>query len=107
MANRKELQIGNFVITADSYQWILSKEKISEGSRNPNKKSNIGSTIRSVVGYYGTLNSLLERLVDEHMKDSLIDVDELNQLYTTSINDIVDDVAKLTENINPINDDIS
>ncbi len=83
--NKDIIRIGDYIISADSLQWILSKEKISRGSKNPNLLQSKGEKIITVLGYYSTLRGLVSAISDDTLKDSLSEVEELRDLVETSM----------------------
>jgi len=99
MANVKKTRdcivVGDYVISADKYQWILSKQHISNGSRNPNLSDTKGEKIETVIGYYGSLPLLVEKIIDDSMKDMLSETEDLRSLVTKSLLNIAETVKKL------------
>ena len=93
--NRDQIRIGDYIITADSLQWILSKEHISEGSKNPNLANSKGKLIVTVLGYYTKLNHLVAAISEDVMKDNLGEVNDLRELIEVSMLELAQNVKKL------------
>lgn len=67
-----EIHIGNWMITADSYQYILQRGYESKKGKNAGKVS------YSTEGFYPRLEDLLISLLEKRLKDS--DVQSISKL---------------------------
>lgn len=74
-----------YEIKTDRLQWILYEKKTTgEDSKNP------GETYLEPLGYYGSLNSLVEALMDQELRDEW---DEANGVLD-NVRDIMLDFVK-------------
>ena len=92
--NRDSIRIGDYIISADSLQWILSKERVSRGTKNPKLGGTKGDDILVVLGYYSTLKSLVSAISDDTMRNALGDVDNLRDLVEQSMLKLAENVKK-------------
>ena len=86
------IRVGNYEISGDENQFILSEIKIIQdgGGNFKAKPENIGKERVSILGYYGRLDHLVNRLLTLQLQQS--DAETLEQLVAT-LNRATSDLA--------------
>ncbi len=78
-----KVKIGDYLIKSDPYCYVLTKQKI----RKEGKKK--GEEYQDTLGYYGTLESCVEAIIEEGIRSS----------EATSLKMIVDEVNEIKQEI--------
>ena len=85
--------IGNYYLKADKYNYILVQRRLK--ADGPKTKAD-GSMIDAEIGYYATLDSLLDSLSNRITREKILS-DEL-----TTVDEIVEHVRQLRKTISGI-----
>ncbi len=89
------MRFNNYEITADSLNWKLEEVSTVKKSKNP---ENIGKEIFTLVGFYGSLEALIERLRESvlrevwSMSSNTREVTEMLIMELEDVNKIKDEV---------------
>lgn len=69
-----KMKVGKYFITSDEYQFIVQEKKIIKDGKNT-KKENIGSEKLVNIGYFTTLEGIMQFLAmrEIRMNDDLLD----------------------------------
>lgn len=98
-----KLDLGEFQVSTDSMQYIVSKKKTIKESRLT-KKENIGKETLETVGYYSTLKGALKGIGNQIMLDNDNLQDILSKL--TELNKSIDAMTKLLEVHEVVEEDV-
>ena len=98
-----KLDLGEFQVSTDSMQYIVSKKKTIKESRLT-KKENIGKETLETVGYYSTLKGSLKGIGNQIMLDNDNLQDILNKL--AELNKSIDAMTKLLEVHEVVEEDV-
>jgi len=98
-----KLDLGEFQVSTDSMQYIVSKKKTIKESRLT-KKENIGKETLETVGYYSTLKGALKGIGNQIMLDNDNLQDILNKL--AELNKSIDAMTKLLEVHEVVEEDV-
>ena len=79
------MRIGNYEITTDPYNWILSEVKVwGEESKN------CGEERKIVLGYYNSLDALTRAITDDKLKKDWETIQDFKTDVEHSLKELID-----------------
>lgn len=87
LEHRNNVRIGEYDISADSLQWILSRVSTHKSGKNKGEESLV------VMGYYSSLKSLVAYIADEEIKKQLADSTDIREMVENAMTKLIDDIV--------------